>query len=285
MGLNYGAFRDGLVALGRDSGRDVLIEQRAAPENAAAYERMAKELVGERVDVVVVSGVATRPTIAALKDRLPVVFGYSGDPVEAGLVESLSRPGRNSTGVSMLALELVGKRISLLREVMPKLKRIAVLANPAHSGQRAEFREASAAAERLGLEMKFFPVRTAADFDSAFNAIVQARIEAMDFFPDSLVINQRKLVAEFSTRERKPAISGWGVFAADGNVMAYGPNLEQAFRQVATHVDRILRGAPAASLPVEYPTRVEFIVNQRAARAIGLVIPQSVLLRADRVIE
>jgi putative tryptophan/tyrosine transport system substrate-binding protein len=285
LGQNFSAFREGLAEFGRvPGGPEVRLEQRAAPVGEQAYATMAEELVGERVDVVAVSGVGTRPMLRAIAGRLPVVFGYSGDPVEAGLVKSLGRPGVNATGVSMLALELVGKRISLLREVVSGLKRVAVLANPNHSGQQAEYRESAAAAVQLGLEMRFFPLRGAGDFEAAFQEIARARFGAMDFFPDSVTISQAKVIAAFSQRERIPAISGWGAFARDGNVLSYGPNLGQAFRQLAGHVDRIIRGAPAESLPVEFPTRVEMIVNLRAARAIGLAVPQSVLLRADQVI-
>jgi len=275
----------GLIERGWKPGYDLVLDERPAPADAAGYERLADEIVREGADVVVVAGVATRPIHVALKGRLPLAFSFSGDPVEAGLVKSLSHPGGTSSGVTMLALELVGKRIQLLREVLPKLRRVAVFANPSHPGERAEYRESARAAETLGVEVYYHQVREPADFEKAFQSVLRERVEAIDLFPDGLVIRQAKLIAEFCVRQKKPAISGWGIFAREGNLLSYGPNFGSAFRQTASFVDRILRGASPATLPVEYPTRLELVVNLKTAKAIGVAIPPSVLVRADEVIQ
>jgi putative ABC transport system substrate-binding protein len=285
LGLNVGAFREGLQSAGWTQGRNLVLDVHTAPLEQAGYQTLADTLVREKCDIVVGSGPATRPLYSALGGRLPMAYAFSGDPVEAKIANSLASPGVRASGVSMLALELVGKRMELLKEVAPSLRRVAVLANPNHPGERAEFRESSRAAARLGVELAYFDIRTQEDVMRAFEAVRSQRAGALDVFPDGLAMNQAGRVAEFSRELRIPAISGWNVFAKAGNVFSYGPNLSQAFRQVATFVDRMLRGAAPEVLPVEFPTRVEFIVNLKAARAIGLAVPQSVLLRADGVIE
>jgi putative ABC transport system substrate-binding protein len=282
---NGHAFGEGLQAAGWVSGKNVRYEVRALPPDTEDYAPAAEALVREKVDLVSAAGAVVRPLYSALRGRIPMAYAFSGDPVEAGLAKSLSRPGTNASGVCMLALELVGKRLEVLKEVMPALRRVGVLANPNHPGERAEFEASSKAAARLGLEVTHFEVRTPPDIARAFETVRARKIEALDLFPDALTIAQAGKVAEFCLAQRIPSISGWNVFAQAGNVFSYGPNLAQAFRQTAGFADRMLRGASPASMPVEYPTRVEFVVNQRSARAIGLALPQSVLLRADEVIE
>jgi putative ABC transport system substrate-binding protein len=285
LGLNVGAFREGLQSAGWTQGRNLVLDVRAAPVEQADYKPLADTLVREKFDIVVGSGPATRPLFNAIGGRLPMAYAFSGDPVEARIANSLSSPGVRASGVSMLALELVGKRMELLKEATPSLKRVAVLANPNHPGERAEFRESSRAAAKLGVELAYFDIRTADDAVRAFEAVRRDRTGALDVFPDGLAMAQAGRVAELSRELRVPAISGWNIFAHAGNVFSYGPNLAQAFRQVSTFVDRMLRGAAPESLPVEFPTRVEFVVNMKAARAIGLAVPQPLLVRADEVIE
>ena len=285
LGQSADAFVVAMRGLGWRNGETARVEVRTAPMQESAYPALVDELVRERVDVVVGSGPSTRRLYPLLKGRIPMAYGFSGDPVEAGLAQSLSHPGGHASGVSMLALELVGKRIELLREVLPGLKRLGVLANPSHPGERAEFRESSRAAERLGIAIRYFTVRGPADFGAAFEAARTERLEALDLYPDGVVMDQAARVAAFAEQARIPAVSGWNVFARAGNVFSYGPNLERAFAQVARFVDRILRGADPGTLPVEYPTAVELVVNLKAARAIGLKVPPSVLVRADEVIE
>jgi putative ABC transport system substrate-binding protein len=214
-----------------------------------------------------------------------VVFGYSGDPIEAGMVDSLPRPGRNLTGISYLTLELVGKRMELLKELLPRAKRIAVVATPDHPGDSSERRVSQAAAARLGIEIDYFEIgrgKTVADILAAIDA---SRSDAVMFFPTQTVIANRAAIAEWSIKRKLPAISGWAQFADGGNILSYGPNLADASRRLAFYVDRILKGAKPGDLPVELPTRVELVVNLKTARALGVNVPPSVLLRADRVIE
>jgi len=281
----FAAFREGLRDLGYVEGRNLVIDARWGEGSDERLEQLAVELVKSKPDVIVTQGgPATHPVIRA-GATMPVVFGYSGDPVEAAVVSSLARPGRNFTGMTFLSFDLVGKRLELLKEVMPGLKRIAILANPQHPGEQGELRVSQAAAKALGLSFQYFQAQNAAKVEDALAAILKSHSEAMDVFPDGLLIRSRERIAEFSTKNRIPAISGWAQFAESGNLMSYGPNLRYAYRRLATYVDKIVKGAKPADLPVELPTTVELVVNLKAAKALGIKIPQSILLRADRLIE
>jgi putative ABC transport system substrate-binding protein len=281
----FAAFREGLRDLGYVEGRNLVIDARWGEGSDERLEQLAVELVKSNPDVIVTQGgPATHPVIRA-GATMPVVFGYSGDPVEAGVVSSLARPGRNFTGMTFLSFDLVGKRLELLKEVMPGLKRIAILANPQHPGEQGELRVSQAAAKALGLSFQYFQAQNAAKVEDALAAILKSHSEAVDVFPDGLLIRSRERIAEFSTKNRIPAISGWAQFAESGNLMSYGPNLRYAYRRLATYVDKIFKGAKPADLPVELPTTVELVVNLRAAKALGIKIPNSILVRADRVIE
>lgn len=281
----FDAFREGLRELGYVQGRNFAIDVRwlegSTRDEAAG---IAAELVRSKVDVLVAQGPAIYGVKAEAK-CVPIVFGFSGDPVEARLVASLARPGGNLTGMTLAALELAGKRLELLKEAARGVSRVAVLVNPQHPGEDEEFRESQIAAQRLGLALQYAPVRTIADFSAAFQAIARDRAEALVAFPGLLIMRQRNAIAEFATRRRIPTISGWEDFVVDGNLMTYGPNLQDAWRRLATYVDKILKGARPSDLPVERPTRFELIVNLKTARALGLTLPQSILVRADRVIQ
>ncbi len=281
----FTAFREGLRDLGYIEGRNLVIDAHWGEGSNERLEQLAVELVKSKPDLIVTQGgPATHPVIRA-GATMPVVFGYSGDPVEAAVVTSLARPGRNFTGVAFFSLELVGKRLELLKEVMPGLTRIAVLANPQHPGEKGELRASQAAAKALGLSFQYFQAENAAQLEAALAAISKSRVEAMDVFPDALMVRNSERIAEFSTNNRIPAISGWAQFPEGGNLMSYGPNLRDAYRRLATYVDKIVKGAKPADLPVELPTTVELVVNLKIAKALGIKIPQSILARADRVIE
>ncbi len=276
------AFRRGMREHGWTEGRDLAIDVRWGDRDRA--RALAAELIRLRVQVIVTQG----PMVfgaAAETQSIPVVFGFSGDPVAARLVRSIARPGGNLTGVSFLSLELAGKRLELLREALPRLSRVAILANPEHPGEPAELRESRAAAERLGLTVQYVPVRRAGDFDAAFDRIAREGAEGIVAFPDVLVMSQARAIAEFALRRRIPAVSGWGSFAAAGNLMTYGPNLDESYRTLAGYVARILHGASPGDLPVEQPATFELVVNLKTARGLGLTIPPSVLARADHVLE
>jgi len=281
----FGAFRDGLRDLGYVEGRNLIIDARWGEGSNERLEQLAVELVKSKPDVIVTQGgPATHPVIRA-GATMPVVFGYSGDPVEAGVVSSLARPGRNFTGVTFLSFDLVGKRLELLKEVMPGLKRLAILANPQHPGEQGELRASRAAGEALGLSFQYFQAENAAQLEDALAAMLKSRSEAVDVFPDALMVRNSERIAEFATKNLIPVISGWAQFAEGGNLMSYGPNLRDTYRQLATYVDKIAKGAKPADLPVELPASIELVVNLKTAKALGIKIPQSILARADRVIE
>ena len=206
---------------------------------------------------------------------IPVVFGYSGDPVEAGLVESLARPQRNMTGISYMSLELVGKRIELLKQAIPAVRRIAVIANANHAGDSAERKSSQAAATTLGLTLEYYEVSNAAQLGDALTAIEKNRSDAVMMFPVQNIINNRERIAAWSIKNRLPTMSGWAQFADGGNLMSYGPNLREASGRLAYFVDRILKGAKPEDLPVELPTKVEFVINMKTARALGVRMPRA----------
>jgi len=225
------------------------------------------------------------PLVRRVIDSTPVVFGYSGDPVEAGLVNSFNRPGGNFTGVTFMSYELNAKRVELLREAFPHVKRVAILSNPLHPGEQRELKESELGAKRLGIGLSFAQARSTAEIEPAPEHIRAAGAEAMIAVPDALVMLRRKQIIEFAAQQRIPIISGWSGFANSGGTMTYGPNLKASFQRLAIYVDKILKGANPAELAVEQPTKFELVINLKAAKAIGLSIPPSFLARANEVIE
>jgi putative ABC transport system substrate-binding protein len=282
---NFAAFREGLRDLGYVEGRNLVIDARWGEGSSERLEQLAVELVRSNPQVIVTQGGPGLQPVRRAGATMPVVFGYSGDPVEAGYVDSYAHPGRNFTGVTFLSLELVGKRMELLKETMPVLKRVAIVANPEHPGQQGELRASHAAAKKLGIAIEFFEVRNAREVENALATIQKTRSEAIVVFPDSSMARYYARFAAFAIQNRIPAVSGRASFADSGNLLSYGPSLRNAYRRLAIYVDKILKGARPADIPVELPTSVELVVNLKAAEALGVTIPRSILLRADRVIE
>lgn len=276
--------RQGLRELGYVEGGNVLIQPYWGEDSAARVETLVADVVASAPHVIVAQG-ATAVAMRRATTTIPVVFGYSGDPVEAGLVDSVARPGGNLTGMTYLALELVGKRLELVKEVLPGIKRVAVVANPQHPGDQAERRASQAAATALGLSLEYFEARNADQLTSALAAIERARVDAVVMFPVQNVIRNRERIAAWAVKHRVPVVSGWAQFAEGGNLLSYGPNLRESSRRLAVYVDKILKGVRPADIPVELPSRVELVVNLRAARALGVTVPRAVLLRADRILE
>jgi putative tryptophan/tyrosine transport system substrate-binding protein len=276
--------RGGLREFGHVEGRELTIDAHWGEDSPERVAALAAEIVAGNPRVVVAQGGAALALRRAMA-QMPVVFGYSGDPVEAGLVDSLARPGRNMTGLSYLTLELVGKRMEMLKELLPAARRVAVLANPQHPGDQAERRASQTAADALGLSLAYFEARGSAQVIEALAAIADARVDAVMMFPVQAVISNRAQIAEWAIGTRIPAVSGWAQFAQGGNLLSYGPNLRNASRRLAAYVDRILKGAKPADMPVELPTQVELVVNLRAAKALGVDVPVGFLARADEVIE
>jgi putative tryptophan/tyrosine transport system substrate-binding protein len=281
---NFDSFRGGMRALGYVEGRDFVIEVRYAGRDYSKFPTLVEELLRARVDLIVAGGPASRAAPLAARS-VPVVFGFSGDPVDAGIVASFARPGGNATGVSMLALDLSVKRIDLLKEAMPTMTRVAVLSNPDHAGDASEFKATRETAEALGLAIEHFEVRTDDGFEPAFAAIARSKCDGLLAFPDALANFNRQKIVAFALHRRLPSIYGWKMYAEAGGLMSYGPVLYDAFARLAVYVDKILKGAKPADLPIEQPTKLEMVVNLKTAKAIGLEIPTGLILRADQLIE
>jgi putative ABC transport system substrate-binding protein len=280
----FEAFRQGLRQLGYVEGQSLIMEPRWPANIQDRVPELLRELRALNVKVIVAQG-AIVPTVRRAIDSTPVVFGYSGDPVEAGLVNSLSRPGGNFTGATFMSYEVNAKRVELLREAFPHVTRVAILSNPLHPGEQGELKESEQGAKRLGIDVSFTQVRSAAEIEPALERIRAGGAEAMIVLPDGLVMQHRKQIIEFAALQRIPAISGWSEFAKSGGTMTYGPNLNASFQRLAIYVDKILKGANPGELAVEQPTRFELVINLKAAKAIGLDVPPTLLGRADEVIE
>ena len=280
----FEAFRQGMRELGYVEGQTVAIDARwmegTAPDEAA---RLSAELVRSKVDVLVAQGHAVMGARSEAAS-VPIVFIYSGDPVGAKIVPSLGRPGGNLTGITLQAVDLAGKRIELLKEAAPRVSRLAAFVNPLHAGEENEFEESQIAVQRLGLTLRRFPARSVTEVNAALETMARDHIDGVIAFSSALIMSQRNGIAEFAIKHRIPTISSWEDFAIDGNLMTYGPNLQDSGRQVATYVDKVLKGAKPADLPVEQPRKPQLVINLKTARALGLNIPQSLLIRADRVV-
>jgi putative ABC transport system substrate-binding protein len=282
------AFHQGLRDLGYVEGRNVVIELRDAEGKFERLPALAAELVALKVDVIVAPS-----TLAALAAKqatrtLPIVFIGANDPVTDGLVASLARPGGNVTGLATLVSELVGKYLELLKQALPEVSRVAFLWHPGGSGERTErdmLKAAEAAARALGVRLQFVEVRGPEDFDRAFSDMTRARAGALTVFGSSMFVSERRRLADLAAKNRLPGMYPIREFVDAGGLMAYGPNNADLLRRAATYVDKILKGAKPGDLPVEQPTKFELVINLKTAKALGLTIPQSVLGRADEVIQ
>lgn len=278
------ALRAELRDLGWSEGRNLAISRFTSTRTPEDVETVVREVVAARPEVVVAQEFAALFMLRS-QATLPVVFGFSGDPVEAKLVHSLAHPGTNYTGMSYLASELVGKRIEFLKEVLPHVRRIAILARPQHPGEHRERAASEEAAQKLGIIVVYFPIRETAEIDKAFHVMRQERCDAVVIFPDYVMFRNRDRVARLAIEAKLPAISGWPAFAESGLLLNFGPNLRDIYRGLARYVNRILRGAKPEDLPVELPRTVELVVNMQTARVLGIKIPPAILLRADQVID
>jgi putative tryptophan/tyrosine transport system substrate-binding protein len=282
---NLAAFRAGMRELGYVEGKNLVIDTWWGEGSDERLEKMAGDIVRARPDVIVTgSGVAVLPMIRA-GVKLPIVFVMSADPVEAKIVASFARPGGNLTGMSLFSLEFMGKRLEFLKEAIPGLKRIAIIANAEHAGEPLELKAAQNGAAKLGLSYRYFPVRSESEFEQALAAIARGHDEAILAFADGFTMSFAERIAAFSVTHKIPAVSGWALFVQRGNLMSYGPVIDECYRRLAVYVDKIYKGAKPADLPVELPTKVELVVNAKTARALGMTIPASILARADEVIQ
>jgi putative ABC transport system substrate-binding protein len=281
----YQAFHDGLRELGWMPGSNVLIEYRFADNEPARLTVLAHELVRLKPDVIFVP---TRPALPTIKDAtttIPIVFVSLGDPIAEGWIASLARPGANLTGVAGLSPDLAGKRLELLRELVPSLAKVAELWNPANRAEGVAVKATETAAHSLGMSVAVEHAGSPSELDRAFSAIAQSGAKGVVVLPDPMFLANRQQIVELTNRLRLPAIYMETGFVAVGGLISYGPNFTELFRRAAAYVDKILKGAKPADLPVEQPTKFEMAINLKTAAAIGLTAPTSILLRADEVIE
>jgi putative tryptophan/tyrosine transport system substrate-binding protein len=280
----YDSFSGGLKDLGYVDGGNITLLARSALGVPEALPGLIEELLRENVSVIVSPG----PAIRAVRDKvksIPVVFAFSGDPVAAGFVDTLAHGKENLTGLSYMAVELNGKRLDLMKELLPSVSRVTLLTNPIHPGEHLEVAESQRVAAALGLSLQYLQVRSPAEFDSAFRAMSDNRTEGIVAVPDNLIMLERTRLAEFAREKRIPVISGWGEFAQSGGLLTYGPNSRKFFRRLAVYVSKIVAGAKPGEIPIEQPTAFELVINLKTAKSIGLTIPAALLARADEVIE
>ena len=279
-------FRQGLRELGYVDGVNIVIEYRFADGRFDRLPALAAELVQLKVDVIVAA--VTQASLAArdATKTIPIVIAGVSDPVGSGLITNLARPGGNITGTSSQTSEVVGKSLEFLKEAIPKIVRVAALWNPANAVfQTQMLKEAEAAAAALGVQLKGFGARNAEELDAVFTAIAKERADAMLVLADPFLISRQRAIIDLALKQRLPAIYATKEHAAAGGLMTYGPNIEGQFRRAATYVDRILKGAKPADLPVEQPTKFELVINLRTAKALGITMPTTLLGRADEVFE
>ena len=279
-----GPFREGLRALGYVEGKNLVIEYRWAEGDYKRFPALVAELARAEVEIIVTAGTPASLAVQRGAPAIPLVMVAVGDPVGTRLVRSLAAPGGNSTGLTSIAPDLEGKRLELLAEVVPKLAHVALLMNPANAFHVTAELQARQAATALGVKLDVVGVRETAELPRAFDTIVRGRPDAFIMLADRVFLHDRKRIADFATQNRLPAVYAYRELVEAGGLMAFGPNYAEMHRRAAAYVDRILRGAKAGDLPVELPTKFELIVNMKAAKAMALTIPQSVLVRADVII-
>ena len=283
--VSWESFRQGLRDLGWEDGRNMIIESRFANGNFDRLPALAEELLSLKVSLIVaVNSPGARAAISATK-TVPIVMAEVGDPLATGFVTNLARPGGNVTGISLNLVELTQKRLAILKEAVPRAKRIAVIMNPDDPVIPMQWREAEAAAGRLGVRLQRLDIRNVGDLRRAFDAAVKDKAEAILRLADPLAGTLNPETVELATRHRLPTMLRTRLEVEAGGLMCYYPNTRDYYRQAATHVDKILKGAKPGDLPVEQPTKFEFVINLKTARAIGLTIPPSLLARADVIIE
>jgi putative ABC transport system substrate-binding protein len=279
------AFRQGLRELGYVEGQNIAIEFRWAEEKYDRLPALAAELARLNLDVIVAM---TVPAIKAAKEAtrtIPIIMAAVVDPVATGLVANLARPGQNVTGLAMMAPELTGKQLEILKEIVPKLSRVALLWNPANPGNAPQLRAAREAARVLGVRFQFLEARSPSAIDAAFGVMTRERAEGVIVLVDSMLTSHGKHIADLAEKHHLPAVYGLPDLAKTGGLIAYGVDVPALFRRTARYVDKILKGAKPGDLPIEQPTTFELVINLKTAKALGLTIPPSLLLRADKVIE
>jgi len=281
----FEAFRQGLRALGYTEGQNIAIEQRYAHGVHDRLSGLAAELVPRKVDVIVVDGTATAIVAKAATTTIPIVFTLAGDPVGSGLAASLARPGGNVTGLSNLAAELSGKQLQLLKEAVPEASRVAFLYNPVNPATAPALNGAQAAARALGIQLQVLEVRRPNELGKAFSEMTKGRAGALLTVSDARCTTERVQLLKLAAKGRLPVMFSDREYVEAGGLMSYGTNFPDQYRCAATYVDKILKGAKPADLPVEQPTRFDLAINMKTAKGLGLTFPPSILVQATEVIE
>jgi putative ABC transport system substrate-binding protein len=285
LAVLFAAFREGLRELGYVEGQNIKIESRWAEGNYDRLPGLAADLVRLKVDVIVTYGTPASQAAKRATGTIPIVMAAIIDPVAIGLVTGIARPGGNLTGQSMMSPDLAEKQVEILKEVVPRISRVALLHNPANPGNTPQVRHAQDVARALGVRLQLLGAKGPSEIDSAFAAMTNEQAGGVIVLVDAMLQNNRTRITDLAARHRLPAVYGLSEYAEAGGLLAYGPNRLDMFRRAATYVDRILKGAKPGDLPVEQPNTFALIINLETAKALGLTIPPSLLLRADQVIE
>ncbi|MGE5819645.1 MAG: ABC transporter substrate-binding protein [Deltaproteobacteria bacterium] len=278
------AFRQGLRELGYVEGKNIVIEWRSAEGKLERDKELAVELVRLKVDVIVTTGSTSTRAAKEATATIPIVMGFDNDPVGSGFVASLARPGGNITGLSTLAPEISGKQMEILKDTLPRLYRVAVLGTSTQLGNAQSLREAERAADAFRVQSRYLDILKSDDIETAFRDASKWRTDAVLVLSSPVLSDHRTQIANLAVKNRLPVMYYRQEFVEDGGLMSYATSLNDLFHRAATYVDKILKGANPADLPVEQPTKFEFVINLKAAKQIGLIIPPDVLGRADRVI-
>jgi len=280
-----GAFLRGMRDFGYVEGKNLVIEWRFAEGRAELLPVLASELVQLKVDVIVINGLAAAFAAQKATATIPIVFPNTGDPIAYGFVKSLAQPGGNMTGVSNVSGDIVAKHLEMLLGMVSKLSRVAVLFNPSNKSNIQNLERVQSAAQKMSVKILPAEARTAPEIDKAFSAMVRDKAGAVIVINDTFFIQQRQQIVELAAKNRLPSISGVREYAEAGGLLSYGSSISDNWRRVATYVDKIFKGAKPGDLPVEQPTKFDLVINGKTAKALGLTIPQSLLISADKVIE
>jgi ABC-type uncharacterized transport system substrate-binding protein len=279
------AFREGLREHGYEEGRNIVIEYRWADGKYDQFPALVAELIAAKVDAIVTAGTPAALAVKRATTTVPLVMVAVGDPVGTGLVPSLARPGGNLTGLSSIAPDLEGKRLQLLREVVPALSHVAMFINSLNSFHVSSMRQARAAAQAMGIKLQLHDIRKSEDLDDAFAAIRKERPDALLILADRVFLHNRERMMDFTKEQRLPNVNAYKELVEVGGLMSYGPSYEDMHKRAAIYIDKILKGAKPADLPIEQPSKFTFIVNLKAAKALGVTVPSQLLGLADQLIE
>jgi putative ABC transport system substrate-binding protein len=278
------ALRQGFLELGYVEGQNIVIDYRFGNDQLERVTELAAELVKSGVEMIIAQGAAVSE-IAKQSLPVPIVYVFSGDPIAAGFADSLSRPRGNMTGVTLMAAQLNGKRLEILRDIVPGLGRVAIIANPEHHGVNLERVNSEETGQRLGIEIRYYPTPSVEKLDAALAAIKADPVQAISIFSDGFAVQNRKTIIDFAMEQRVPVIAAWSLFARSGAICTYGPLQAEQYRRLATYVDGIVKGAKPSDLPIQQPSKFETVVNLRTAKSLGLSIPRALLASADELID